>query len=169
MEFGLVSFKNRNIFIAAAFFLILFQSSTYAAQNAPDFVLKGDQGPIKLSSYRGKVVYVDFWASWCKPCRKSFPFLNQMHKRYKNKGLKVIGINLDTEKGDARKFLSRFPAEFTIAYDPEGKTPQKYQLSVMPTSYIIDQDGRLIKIHKGFKESQAQDIEQLIQQALANR
>lgn len=92
-----------------------------------------------------------------------------MHERYRNKGLKVIGINLDTEISDAQKFLSKFPAKFSIAYDPEGKIPQKYQLSVMPTSYIIDKKGRLINIHKGFKESQAQDIEQLIQQALANK
>ena len=92
-----------------------------------------------------------------------------MHDRYKNRGLKVIGINLDSEMGDARKFLSKFPAKFTIAYDPKGTTPKQYGLSVMPTSYLIDRKGNLINIHKGFKESHAQDIEREIQKALANR
>jgi thiol-disulfide isomerase/thioredoxin len=140
-----------------------------AASKAPQFSLKGDQSNVSLSSYKGKVVYVDFWASWCKPCRKSFPFLNEMHERYKKKGLKVIGINLDSNQADAQKFLKRFPANFIIAYDPEGETPKQYHLSVMPTSYLIDRKGNLINIHKGFKEGQTSEIEHKIQQALAKK
>ena len=164
-----MSLKTRSIFAVVIPFLLLFNSSVFAAQKAPDFSLQGDKTAIKLSSYKGKVVYVDFWASWCKPCRKSFPFLNTIHERYKNKGLKVIGINLDSDKSDAKKFLSKYPANFSIAYDPEGKTPKQYRLSVMPTSYLIDRQGNLINIHKGFKEAQTQDIEQKIQQALSKK
>ena len=164
-----MSFRIRSIIAVTALFFALFNSTTYAASKAPDFSLKGDKAAVKLSSYRGSVVYVDFWASWCKPCRKSFPFLNEMHERYKSKGLKVIGINLDTDAGDARKFLEKFPASFTIAYDPQGNTPKQYQLSVMPTSYLIDRKGNLINIHKGFKEGQTQDLEQKIQKALAQK
>ena len=95
--------------------------------------------------------------------------MNDIHARYKNKGLKVIAINLDTEAADAKKFLSKYPANFTIAYDPKGKTPKQYNLSVMPTSYLIDRRGNLLFIHKGFKEGQTQEIEQKIQQALAKK
>ncbi len=159
----------RTFLALVALVIAFYLPSSFAAQKAPDFSLKSDKAVVKLSSYRGQVVYVDFWASWCKPCRKSFPFLNEMHKRYQNKGLKVIGINLDTTPSDAKRFLNKFPAQFTIAYDPEGKTPQQYKLSVMPTSYLVDRNGNLINIHKGFKEGQAAEIESIIVKALSRK
>ncbi|MCW9013247.1 MAG: TlpA family protein disulfide reductase [Gammaproteobacteria bacterium] len=160
--------KTHNRFTFVSFFLLLFMASAHA-ERAPDFSLPGDKSAVKLSSFKGKVVYVDFWASWCKPCRKSFPFMNDMHKRYEKKGLKVIGINLDSEKADADRFLKKFPADFTVAYDAEGKTPKTYKLSVMPTSYLIDRRGNMIDIHQGFKEGQAADLETKIKKALASK
>lgn len=140
-------------------------SSSYA-QKAPGFTLAGDKGKVSLSQYRNKVVYVDFWASWCKPCRKSFGFMNDMQTRYGKKGLKIIAINLDDKRTDAASFLKKHPAKFTIAYDPKGTTPGKYKLKVMPTSYLIDRKGNLINIHQGFKEDQTGKLEKLITQAL---
>ena len=145
--------------------LISVSSSTYA-QKAPAFTLDGDKGKISLNSYRNQVVYVDFWASWCKPCRKSFGFMNDMETRYGKKGLKIIAINLDNERSDASGFLKKHPANFTIAYDPNGKTPGAYNLKVMPTSYLIDRKGNLVNIHKGFKEDQTDKLEKIIVQAL---
>jgi len=145
---------------------LLFTSPLYAAPTAPDFSLKGDRSTINLSAYRGKVVYLDFWASWCKPCRKSFPFLNEMHDRYRNKGLQVIGINLDPASTDAQKFLKKYPASFAIAYDPAGQIPAKYQLSVMPTSYLIDRKGNIVETHKGFREDDRNKLESTIKHLL---
>ena len=148
--------------------LVVFSSSVFA-QKAPDFTLKGDQGKVSLSAYKNQVVYVDFWASWCKPCQKSFPFMNNMESRYGKKGFKIIAINLDSDQAAAQTFLKKHPAKFTIAYDPEGKTPNMYKLKVMPTSYLIDRKGNLVNVHKGFKKNQTAKIEKLIVQTLNKR
>lgn len=139
------------------------------AQKAPDFTLPGDKGKVSLSSFKNKVVYVDFWASWCKPCRKSFPFMNDLQTRYGKQGLQIIGINLDSDRSAALTFLENRPASFILAYDPEGKTPQAYGLKVMPTSYLIDRRGQVIFVHKGFKEDQQQELEKLIVKALNSK
>jgi len=133
-----------------------------AASKAPTFELPGDDGTISLENYRDKVVYVDFWASWCVPCKHSFPWLNQMQERYGNNGLKVIAINLDKNKAHAAKFLERVPASFDIAYDPEGSVAEAYSLKVMPSSYLIDRQGNLIHAHKGFKSSDGSRMENMI-------
>lgn len=150
-------------------FLLLSLSFQGHAEKAPQFTLLGNNGKISLSDYKNKVVYVDFWASWCVPCRKSFPFMNNMQQRYAKKGLVIIAINLDTERSSADHFLKKSPAKFTIAYDPEGITPEKYKLSVMPTSYLIDKKGNIINVHKGFKNSQKDKMEKLIIRALSTR
>ncbi len=144
---------------------IAFSAPSFARE-APSFSLKGDSGQVSLSDYKGQVVYVDFWASWCKPCRKSFPFMNSMNKKYGKRGLKVIAINMDSDKSAAVKFLQKTPAKFTIAYDPDGKTANAFKLRVMPTSYLIDGKGNIINEHKGFKDSQTAKLEKLIVQAL---
>ena len=92
--------------------------------------------------------------------------MNDMETRYAKKGLKIIAVNLDSNHSDAKKFLQKNPAKFTIAYDPDGATPQKYKLQVMPTSYLIDKKGNLLKVHKGFKNSQKADLEKMIVQAI---
>ena len=79
-------------------------------QPAPDFSLAGAKGQVTLSDYKGKVVYVDFWASWCAPCRLSFPFLNEMLAKYESQGLRIVGINVDKKAADAAKFLQKVPA-----------------------------------------------------------
>ena len=150
-----------NKFIALITFLLIAFSSASFAQKAPDFTLNGDKGKVKLSDYKNQVVYVDFWASWCKPCQKSFPFMNDMESRYGKKGFKIIAINLDSDRSAAKSFLKKHPAKFTIAYDPQGKTPNLYELKVMPTSYLIDRRGNLVNVHKGFKKNQTADLERL--------
>jgi len=155
--------------IVLSLFLILCVQTLAHAAKAPDFSLEGNTSKVKLNNYKGQVIYLDFWASWCKPCRKSFPFLNDMHKKHKQHGLKVIGINLDTQRKAADNFLGKYPASFTIAYDPEGKTPGAYKLGVMPTSYLIDRKGQIIYTHKGFKEDHKPDIENKIKMALSKK
>jgi thiol-disulfide isomerase/thioredoxin len=158
--------KNR-LFIGLCF--IALSISTASAQKAPAFSLAGDKGRVTLSQYKNTVVYLDFWASWCKPCLKSFSFMNSMQKKYGKKGLKIIAVNLDDERSAAAKFLKQQPANFTIAYNPEGDVPNAYNLSVMPTSYLIDRKGNIIFSHKGYKDSQSGSLEKTIIRALNKR
>ena len=139
------------------------------AQKAPEFNLTSNQGNVVLSRLRNNVIYLDFWASWCKPCRKSFTFMNDLHARYAKQGLIVIAINLDENKQDAELFLQKYPASFVIAYDKMGDTPKQYGLTVMPSSWIIDKQGNIIRQDTGFKEAEQDTIEKIIQQALAKK
>ena len=149
--------------------LLLTSSQAYAATKAPAFSLPTDQGPVSLKRQHNKVVIIDFWASWCVPCRYSFPWLNELQDRYGKQGLTVIGINLDKDKEDAKTFLQLVPADFTIAYDPEGKTAEKYNVKVMPSTYIIDRNGNMVHAHKGFKEPDKKRMEDIIRKLLANK
>ena len=139
------------------------------ATQAPVFELPSDSGSVSLQKYRNQVVYIDFWASWCVPCKHSFPWLNKMQERYGEDGLKVIGINVDKDKALAAKFLEHVPATFDIAYDPEGEVADLYSLKVMPSSYLIDRDGNLIHAHKGFKTSDGSRMEDMIRKLLDNK
>jgi thiol-disulfide isomerase/thioredoxin len=150
------------------FLLTLTINSTAFATTteAPAFELPADSGTISLEQYRDQVVFIDFWASWCIPCKYSFPWLNEMQQRYAEDGLKIIAINIDEDQADAREFLERVPASFEIAYDPEGDVADLYRLKVMPSSYLIDRNGNLIHSYKGFKTSDGTRIEEKIQKLL---
>ena len=149
------------------FLLLTFLISPAAlATKAPVFELPGDSGTVSLQKYRNQVVFVDFWASWCVPCKYSFPWMNEMQERYGEDGFKVIGINVDKDKAMAQKFLEHVPASFDIAYDPEGEVADLYSLKVMPSSYLIDRDGNLVHAHKGFKTSDGSRMEDMIRKLL---
>ena len=122
---------------------------------------------LNLDQYRGQVVYVDFWASWCIPCKKSFPWMNEMHQKYKDQGLKIIAVNVDENSADADKFLADTPAEFMILRDPEGKLAKQYKLVGMPTSLLFDPKGKLVSRHVGFKKSKIESYEAAIKKLLA--
>jgi len=154
--------------IAFLLFSVLINPAAIASK-APSFELPGDSGLISLEQYRNQVVYVDFWASWCVPCRYSFPWLNEMQQRYGEDGFKVIAINIDGDKAHAQKFLERTPASFDIAYDPEGTVADMYSLKVMPTAFLIDQDGNMVHTHKGFKASDSDQMENMIKNLLENK
>jgi thiol-disulfide isomerase/thioredoxin len=136
-------------------------------QIAPDFDLPGRLAPLKLSDYKGKTVYLDFWASWCGPCKQSFPWMNEMQTRYSGQGLRVVGINVDQKTDEAKAFLKDTPANFDVAFDASGKTPKTYAIKGMPTSVLIGPDGRVLSVHSGFKDEQRPELEAQIKQALA--
>ena len=133
---------------------------------APAFDLQGKDGAVQLARYQGKLVYVDFWASWCGPCRQSFPWMNEMQAKYGAKGLQVVGVNLDAKTDDARRFLVETPARFAIAFDPAGATPRAYGIKGMPSSVLIGPDGKVLYEHAGFKEADRAELEQVIKKAL---
>ncbi len=139
--------------LSILFFILSFSPlSLSIAQEipAPDFAISHGQLPSKLSALKGQVVYLDFWASWCKPCRKSFPWMNQMQQKYAAQGLQIIAINLDAEEALAKAFLEKVPAQIPIIYDPQGNIASDYQLLGMPSSYVIDKKGNIRFSHKGF-------------------
>jgi peroxiredoxin len=137
-----------------------------AGTAAPAFSLPGPEGAVQLAKYQGKLVYLDFWASWCGPCRQSFPWMNEMQARYGARGLQVIGVSLDASSTDARTFLSETPARFAIAFDPQGATPRSYGLKGMPSSVLIGPDGKVLYRHTGFRDADRAQLEQKIQLAL---
>ncbi|MCJ7555778.1 MAG: TlpA family protein disulfide reductase [Gammaproteobacteria bacterium] len=122
--------------------------------------------PFDLKQYKGKVVILDFWASWCVPCRRSFPWLNEMQAKYASEGLVVIGVNLDNDAAEAQLFLDEFSPEFTIVYDTDKKLAHEYDVIAMPSSYVIARDGTIHERHLGYKVKLQADYEAVIVTAL---
>lgn len=105
---------------------------------------------LDLAQFRGRVVYLDFWASWCAPCRESFPWMNRLRGELGHDGLVVIAVNVDHERADAERFLREHPVKFRIVYDPDGLLPEKFGVLGMPTSFLIDRNGHVQSRHEGF-------------------
>lgn len=133
---------------------------------APTFTLPriDGAGKLALADYRGKVVYLDFWASWCKPCRDAMPALNKLYEQYQDQGLVVIGVNLDTETEWAKAFLKKMGVSYPIVTDPRGATPTTFGLRRMPTAFLLGRDGRVRYVHEGFLPK---DLPQIRQQIVA--
>jgi thiol-disulfide isomerase/thioredoxin len=127
---------------------------------------QADTPSLDLSAHKGKVVVVDFWASWCVPCRRSIPWLNAMQGKYANDGLVVIGVNVDAQRAEAERFLAETPAQFRIVYDSEGRLPKELGVVGMPSSYIFDRSGRLLTKHIGFQNGKREEYEQVLRHAL---
>lgn len=124
-------------------------------------------GSIDLSKYKGKVVIIDFWASWCEPCKVELPFLNKLAQKYKGKDLVVIGVNLDEKKSEAAAFLKSHPVQLPIAFDGEKKTlVEKAQVEVMPTSFIVDKNGVIADRHEAFRAGDEAKIEKLVSELM---
>jgi len=124
---------------------------------------------LDLTAYRGKVVVVDFWASWCTPCRHSIPWLNDVQARYGERGLVVVGVNTDPVRADADRFMRDVPVHFPLKFDPEGRLATLYKLPGMPTSLIFDREGRLLRTHVGFREAERAQREAEIVRYLESR
>jgi thiol-disulfide isomerase/thioredoxin len=146
------------------FFLALSLLISGNIANANEPIIEFEQA---MAQYKGKVVYVDFWASWCVPCRKSFPWMNALQTKHQEQGFVVLSINLDAEKRLAQNFLQQIPANFAIIYDAKGKLARQFKIKGMPSSYLFDRQGKLISAHSGFNGKKQQEYENEIEQALA--
>jgi len=124
-------------------------------------------GDLDLAALRGKVVYVDFWASWCAPCRRSFPWMDEMQRQFGPDGLVIIAVNVDQDRADARQFLQQYSPSFAVRFDPEGALAERFKVAGMPTSFLIDRDGRVSLRHAGFRVADRETLEQQIQTLLA--
>jgi len=151
----------KGLALAAAFVLPAFATSS--AGPAPAFQLSGRGGKtIDLTQFKGQVVMINFWASWCGPCRKEFPALDQIYAKYKPMGFTLVAINVESEKSDAEKFLAATPASFPILFDPDNKVSGSYGVSAMPTTVLVDRQGRVRWLHRAYKPGdEAKYIEQI--------
>jgi cytochrome c biogenesis protein CcmG/thiol:disulfide interchange protein DsbE len=137
------------------------------AAPAPSFALPTKSANVVLDSLRGRVVYLDFWASWCDPCKKSFPWMNDLQKKYGDRGLAVVAVDLDVKQESADKFLATHPVGFTVAFDPKATLPPLYHVKAMPSSFLIDKDGTIVSTHIGFQEKDTGELERQVKELLA--
>ena len=133
--------------------ILLFHSVVIANQDLPEFTLKSFPSGevVEKQSLSGKVLYIDFWASWCVPCRKTFPFMNELEERFGSKGLEIIAINMDEDLDDAEQFLQRYPANFDIFTNENNQLAKELKLPGLPVAYIVDKKGQIRARHVGFK------------------
>jgi thiol-disulfide isomerase/thioredoxin len=122
---------------------------------------------LSIADYRGKVVYLDFWASWCAPCRDSFPFMNELQRDLASKGLQIVAVSVDKTVEEARRFLDRIPAQFTVVVDVAASCPAAYRLQGMPSSYVIDRSGVVRAVHVGFRNGDREEIRRQLVEMLA--
>ena len=144
-----------------------FKNQPNVATSAPLTLLPIGAESLDFKNYRGKVVLLDFWASWCGPCRQSFPWMNEMQTKYADQGLVVIAVNLDQEKQVADKFLNDIPANFSIVYDPSGRSAEQMDVMGMPMSYLIDRQGHVRHRLIGFNSTNKTEHENHISALLS--
>jgi len=162
-----------SLLVALALFATAFAPRQAAAAHAapavaPAFSLPTTQGAVALDSLRGHVALVDFWASWCGPCRQSFPWMAGLQKRYAAKGLRIVAVNVDKDRHAADAFLEQFPAPFTVAFDPAGVSAAAFQVRGMPSTFLIDGAGHIVYAHVGFDAKRAAALEAAIRQAVGS-
>ena len=135
---------------------------------APEIGLKDVSGrPVSIASLKGKVVLVDFWASWCTPCREELPVLESLYKKYRSRGFEVVGVNLDQRADNVHRFLGAVPLSFRVVHDGGGAVATRYSPAKMPSSFLIDRRGIIRHVHAGFRRTDGPALEQQIAALLA--
>lgn len=158
----------KSFFIPLLFFCALQAQALTIGDNAPSCPAQhlSDGKPLTMDDYQGKVILVDFWATWCPPCKKSMPFLNQLRHELAERGFEIVAINVDENSSDAADFLRRFPVDYPVYMDPDGKCPGLYDVKAMPSSYFVDRNGIVQDIHFGFRSGDEAKIRQRIESLL---
>jgi peroxiredoxin len=132
---------------------------------APDFTLKSRDGSnIKLSELRGQVVMINFWASWCGPCRQEMPLLDQLYQRYQPMGFTLLGVNVEEDSTAADKVLKQIPVSFPVLFDSENSVSESYQVRAMPSTFLIDRNGNVRYLHKGYQPGYEEEYQQQIRE-----
>jgi len=132
---------------------------------APNFTLKSLSGKnIKLSELSGNVVLVNFWASWCAPCRQEMPLLNAIHNKYKPLGFTVLGVNVEEKVGNAKSFIAERPVDFPILLDSSNRVSKLFNVIAMPTTVVIDRDGNMRFLHQGYQSGDEVEYRKMVKQ-----
>lgn len=151
---------------------VLLNSAVHAAKEGellpqcPDAIY-GNQDRLDFTAYSGKVVLVDFWATWCPPCKKSMPFLNSLRNELINQGFEIVAINVDENSEEAKHYLAQNPVDYPIAFDPNGKCPGIFDVKAMPSSYLVDKSGKIRHVHLGFRDEDQSVLREQISALLA--
>lgn len=142
----------RKLLIAAAGIVFALGALASGPKPAPDFVLKSLSGDnVRLSELHGEVVMINFWASWCGPCRQELPHLDALYKRYESLGFTLLGVNVEKEPRAAVRLLKDIPVSFPVLLDSENSVSELYDVIAMPSTVLIDRDGKVRHVHNGYK------------------
>jgi len=161
-----------NTLRAAAIGGLLITGSAYAdikSGPAPDFTLKSNSGSnLRLSEFRGEVVMINFWASWCAPCRQEMPLLDELYKQYQPMGFTILGVNVEEDSAQAKRMLKNIPVNFPVLFDNTSDVSKLYNVVAMPSTVLVDRDGNIRYLHQGYKpgyeESYQQQVRELIRE-----
>jgi peroxiredoxin len=138
--------------IFALFALTSLASSGLEGQQAPDFSLKSSTGQnLRLSEYRGDVVMINFWATWCGPCRQEMPLLDELYTRYERVGFNLLGVNIDDDSSRAMKMAADLGINFPVLFDSSKEVSKLYQVNAMPVTVLVDREGNVRHVHHGYK------------------
>ncbi len=142
-------------------------SAKTVSGKAPDFTLKSRSGHnLRISDYRGQVMLINFWASWCGPCRQEMPLLENLYKRYKKLGFTIMGVNVDTDSTKANNYLKDMSVTFPIVYDTTNAVSKRYNVNAMPTTVIVDRNGNMRFLHQGYKPGYENDYKKEVVQLI---
>jgi peroxiredoxin len=147
--------KSKNILLGLACSILAataLAASGLTGQAAPDFALKSSSGEnLRLSEYRGDVVMVNFWATWCGPCRQEMPLLDEMYSKYERVGFSLLGVNIDENSSKAMNMVSELGVSFPVLFDTRKEVSKLYEVDAMPVTVIIDREGTVRYVHHGYK------------------
>ncbi len=156
-----------NVLLAALLSCTLVTASATPQKSAPDFTLKSLSGEnLKLSELRGQVVLINFWASWCGPCRQEMPLLDELYQRYQKLGFTILGVNVEQDTHDAQTLLREHPVHFPILFDQQSIASKLYELNAMPSTVLVDRNGNVRYLHQGYAPGYEQNYQQQVSELL---
>jgi len=155
-------------YVIGAVLVVASNAAALAPGDTPPAIDMPDQAGkmVDLRELKGKVVLIDFWASWCGPCKQEMPVLEELHKKYAKDGLVIVGINIDNSAKKMNNFLKGAPATFRVVHDRKLNVASKYEPATMPSSYFIGRDGKIRYVHEGFRKKDAAELENRVKKLL---
>ncbi len=148
-----MNIKNLTLgLLASAFAATALASSGLEGQAAPDFALKSSTGEnLRLSEFRGDVVMINFWATWCGPCRQEMPLLDELYNRYQRVGFNLLGVNIDDDSRKAMQMIEELGVDFPVLFDSQKEVSKLYNVEAMPVTVLVDREGEVRYVHHGYK------------------
>lgn len=163
----MIKHYGRTLFTVLLLLISVSASAAKIEGKAPDFTLKSLHGDnVKLSEQRGNVVMINFWASWCGPCRQEMPLLNDMYLRYRDLGFTLLGVNVEEDSTDAKKMVTELKVAFPVLFDTQNAVSKLYNVEAMPSTILVDRDGNMRFLHRGYLPGYEEDYEKQIRELM---